>query len=342
MKDAVVFFLAHNGISQFQLWKDWKALSETTNIHFRVLTKPEYAQTEQTELVRKQNNQPVYIGQTKWARFSIVYETLVGYFYIAQESLRKGWTDDTIVFLVSGTDIPIRHPHQMFDLITNDLVCYTKPSQEHDVYFHSQFISLTLGTIKHVLLRKIGLVLSRPLDKKKIHDWWEPVMRQMTRYRDINTIVPDMIFLNGIFTKSDEIGDKHCTTISFASSDKLNSPITWDQEEKIVYFTELVSKKFYIKVDLEQILYICQFLKRRRPFLFFFRKVSSTITIPSSFMMENIWVDRPPDVSFNQLLSTNVYYPTQEQEKSLHQAQTRQRQQLTKAARQQLQDLKNL
>lgn len=337
MKDAVIFFLADKGVSQVSVWEEWRNLSTSTNIHFRVLTTEQKAQQQvRHHLLRKQNNQVVYIGQTKWARFSIVYETIVGYFYIAQEAVKKGWADDTIVMLVSGTDIPIRHPDKVFTIISHDLVCYT--TRKSDLYYHSQFMGLTLRSIKHKLLEHIGLDVVQPFDRKKVYQWWEPTLRKVSRYSDIIPLVPDMIFLNGVFPRAEDIGNRACISMSFTSSPSLNSPITWDNDdEKIVWFNEFKNYPgFYLYIAFKDMLHIIQYMKTKRPYMFFFRKVSPSLHLPR---MIDIWNDNPPPISFNKILKDHTHFLTSQQEQTISTRVQKQRSNLRQAAQQQVSSL---
>lgn len=331
MRDLVIFFLAHNGVSQFELWRHWASLSTHTNIHLRILT----TQQQQTRIpvqyfISKQNNQKVYIGETRWADFSIVRETIKGYFYIAQESIKKGWRDDTLVLLVSGTDIPIIHPDKISQERSKDLVCYT--NVENGVFYHSQFIGLTIHTIKHKLLTEIGIDLSKPFDQEKVYVWWLTILHVLIDYKDKMTLVPDMIFLNGILS-IEQVGQRHCTTISFIHHQGLNSPITWKsfRNKQIVWFEVLKTKQFTIKVSFEEMMYICQYIRKKQPYVFFFRKVSSNFQIPIDFMTQ-IWEEKTPPFTFNDLIRNNIYIESLQQLQEMQHIKSEQQKQLEKSA----------
>jgi hypothetical protein len=152
-------------------------------------------------------------------------------------------------------------------------------------------------------------------------------------------MVPDMIFLNGVFPTVADIGPSPvCTTMSFAASPRLNSPIvwTWDNRKRLVWFNEgKKTRPFFLRASLQEVLLICQHLKTRRPHLFFFRKVSPTVPIPISFMEENLWTPNRPSRTLFQLLGDRAT-PTGAQERQLAQKQRQQEKRLFQSALQQL------
>ena len=105
-----VIFLAHKGISQPHLWDEWK--SGEMDIAFYVYTNKllhkDYIHSkdfcDKYRPLNKYGNE-IFLGDTQWGSFSLVYETLKAWHYVCDTTNVKS---NDLVFLVSGDDIPVR------------------------------------------------------------------------------------------------------------------------------------------------------------------------------------------------------------------------------------------
>jgi len=149
MATTVVLFIAHDGISQPDIWSLWKK-EYGDNVQFRVLAQtPHLIKMGNTFVQEHRLRQPdgnyYFMKQTKWASFSVVWETLCALWMIYLEY--NG--DFQRIFLISGTDIPIVSLTQWYHDNPSDTYNYVGNNNSDQV--HSQWMSLTSTLVYQII-----------------------------------------------------------------------------------------------------------------------------------------------------------------------------------------------
>lgn len=241
--NIIILFLAHKGVMQPEWWNKWKNASEEykNNIIFRVHAplNPEHG-----EKFCNDNTIGFYDEQTKWCRPS-----LVKVYFSCLKSIMIEFPANSLIYLVSGYDIPIRPSRYMFQ-------------DKYEIY-NTETKIFDPKTYNHKLSRicKVNdtqshqwLALSSD-DANKIYYNYE---NNFQKYIDMWYIdrkgCPDETFITNIINIINLKYDVKCTTIDYRSNCNDPSPIEWNDldEEKYIY---ILNKKKCIKSTLRKIIY---------------------------------------------------------------------------------------
>lgn len=268
----IICFLAHSGIEQASVWDAWKEKADADGIRIvfhKILQDPTMSQ---------------------WGSISVVRDTIRG----LQELVREyeGMDPDRWrVFLVSGSDIPIRPPRDLLWIPSGiPLVCMSSSSYA-TTRMHSQFFSMTLGDIRKYFT---GITPGRLLST------WKQKLPDLLLHQRQITMFPDLLFLNW-FIEGVDRWIPHCTTLDLRRFVSSPNPITWTDlsTPRLVLASNLFSSKTgsdeRIRISFSDAMKIVGKMTRRQPFLFFFRKVSRTMDARGlkELLERTVWCSMP-------------------------------------------------
>lgn len=253
----IILFLAHDGIAQPTIWDAYQNVAKTMyniDIFFEIIHQKR--------------------GQTQWGSISVVRDIIFGLKQLLIKYDREHYDWDTWrIFLVSGADIPIRSPLDLFFLPpTIPFFCFREQNPNVPHYTsHGTFFSMTLADVD-----KYFSIVDTPLHILK--KWKQSLPYILSKKSDL-TIFPELLFLNW-YTHQKDKEHSHCTTLDFRRFPSSMNPITWDDfnTTKIVSLDNILKTKGErIRMSLDDVLDLIQRLTKKLPFLFFFRKISNKV-----------------------------------------------------------------
>lgn len=299
-----ILILAHQGIEQPSVWQSWygKADPNLVFLHFLTPRRTRVDGFVEQHRLRRKNGDPVYMKRTNWGSFSIVLETLTAMEVIMEHHCAP----HGILFITSGSDIPIQHPSVLDDqylrplhpLIPNYMYVAALPDDFHaySQFQHHQWMGLRYSYLREHILSKLRMDRMGTL-----YDCWQKCL-----YIYIHTQIPPDETWCGVITGHPlPPGYVLSTMVVFPPSSK--SPVTWNDftEEKHCYksvFNIQPDKSQYFHCstlqDLLQSVYINRTHGIPREFslvnryAIFFRKVAESVEIPSSFL-DQLWSRLP-------------------------------------------------
>lgn len=284
-KHVYIIFLAHKGVSQPHIWEKWKSMCpKEIGMTFQVYTNPvlhpDYTgSTEFCNLYRpRDENGQVFLGPTEWGSFSLVFETLKAWFRLTEHLSDE---DDSMVFLVSGDDVPVKHPSVLLQSrwYNNDLICYIKYG---DYWNHSQWMGCLVSSIRKYL-PKLSFSIP-PSDKcmRKLIILWKKVLHLESAFEfSVNC---DELFLPVLDRRLPERMDSRRVSYYYMHSRQSASPIEWTslRQKRNVYLNPF---GMILKKDLVQVISPLVYDEED---VLFFRKVLPSCEMSVPFM-RRLW-----------------------------------------------------
>lgn len=283
----VILFVAHDGVSQPNIWELFKQrhIDENADIQFRVLAQADNKIKMGSEFVKQYRLQGDYcMKPTNWSSFSVVYEILYAFWVIY---LELGGNFERI-FLISGTDIPIVSLAQWIHDNPSKTANYAGGNKDKSV--HSTWMSLTSNLVRDIIFDYLHYPDTfMDLDNLKIHE------RKMHRYRILKLFIDCNI--NGYYSRNhvnislamDETW-LSCLPIRinlqsngwivlplFRGANRV-SPILWEDFET----SQLIGQD--TSINLHEYINISRFKRSTIPSLLTARKVSEKAQIPITFI----------------------------------------------------------
>lgn len=291
-----IFFLAHEGISQPQVWEEWRQLSKTVpgiRVYYHVLTTPTILQAQ--PFCAQYAMEDMTIGPTRWGSFSIVAEMIKGFQAIEQQYRRRDGKG--IILLTSGTDIPVRHPSNLIHLTldNDDIVRHViGPENSQIPYVHSQWMGIRFSSVARYFA-KIDMFILFVECMEVIHQ---------SLLKTGNTYHPDEFFYSII--RPIPPSRSSYLHMNCGLPKHISIPAYWTSlatPQFVSHFT-LVPPRPYNKVTLAQILFelkalfqqAAQVNSEKYKTVFFFRKISPSVVFPAGFFVDYLWND---DIQYN-------------------------------------------
>jgi hypothetical protein len=150
---VVIYFLAHNGVYQTELWESWREVSlayldNSIDIIFRVHSEPNPPFGTHfcaENAILNSRGQKIPFGKSAWCEPSLPWQYIKGLHFILEDPLLER-TKKVKICLVSGADIPFKNGVSVFtkSYFDYDNLCWIRQG----VGNHSQWISVTKKTAK--------------------------------------------------------------------------------------------------------------------------------------------------------------------------------------------------
>ena len=310
-----ILFLAHNGVTQPELWEDWKAEVSPKKIQFFVHA------NEGVELkdpfVCKYNIPPKYrIYKTKWCDSSLVWAFQTSIQYILE--LYK--EELSVIYFVSGDAIPIRPSSHLIQLPPRTRFCLTERGlisslkknkckqpfnfeqsyfKERDIIEHTQFLSISKEHA--ILFSKFNLNHFNKLDEYATicSDNYCPDKGQ------IKLQCPDEYFVGSVLKSMGVRNNQFCLScdLMFAyRSNRLNcSPILWTNWTDVFEVDEQNEMGQAFKFNLQQAIEYAA-----ETGTYFLRKIASSVIF-----------NKEKEKPWTYILNENKYIPIFPDKKNL-------------------------
>ena len=150
---VVIYFLAHNGVYQTEIWDSWRELSlaylnNSIDIIFRVHSEsnpPFGTQFCAENAILNSRGQKIPFGKSAWCEPSLPWQYIKGLHFILQDPLIER-TRKVKICLVSGADMPFKNGVSVFTkkYFDYDNLCWIRQGSGN----HSQWIAVTKKTAK--------------------------------------------------------------------------------------------------------------------------------------------------------------------------------------------------
>jgi hypothetical protein len=149
---VVIYFLAHNGVYQSEIWESWREVSlayldNSIDIIFRVHSEPNPPFGTQfcaENAILNSRGKKIPFGKSAWCEPSLPWQYIKGLHFILQDPIIEN-SPKVKICLVSGSDIPFKNGVSVFTkkYFDNDNLCWI-----NDFKNHSQWIAVTKPTAK--------------------------------------------------------------------------------------------------------------------------------------------------------------------------------------------------
>lgn len=265
MDTILVLFIAHEGITQPDVWKLWKTMMPLYDVRFHVVcpNDPKYG----TDLCME--HQLSVMGKTSWGSFSIVYETIkalckISRLYRTNERWKR-------TFIVSGYDIPIRNLDTMKFREKDEIV------SRRDIgnYFtHSQWMCLTAPFVNYISDRYTD---HHDLMLELFHDCLLLNLQNPS-------LAPDELWLNFVGWNKKYFSRQYISLPTFHDNLRPISPIQW-KDLRLKQYVNTGDGSGY-RINLIQAIY-----RSRESECTFERKISPHVVFPREFLI-HLFLDK--------------------------------------------------
>lgn len=260
-----VIMIAHEGVTQPMIWEKWIEQSRLDNIRINLYViaplNPKYGETfcNNNRLYKPRSRNPVYLGNTSWGSFSIVFETIKAILYVVNldRNLER-------IFIVSGYDIPIKSLSE-WKSVNHDYNIIGK-RKYRDIIFHSQWITLNRQTTYNIARMFHPSILKQTFVELFIN----------TNKRQSERLAPDELWLFVLGLNPDDFIDGDMTHVVFQTPVD-SSPIIWNslnRSRKIIYTDKIINTTLQSVIEKSKQSSTC----------LFFRKISPNVNIPISLL----------------------------------------------------------
>lgn len=276
-----VIMLAHLGATQPGVWEKWvtQGRKDGTTIRLHVVSpKDPLHNKEFCEKYRLKNANDggnMYMGQTRWGSFSLVWETILAMLHV----FHRHKNDMRRLFVVSGFDVPVRSMTSWLqkNTYTGNIV---GKSEWNGIEYHSQWWSLT----GHMVSKMVSDYFNPKLVQKTLIDLFMDTSIRFTEH-----LAPDELWLFQLYEPS--LFQDGFITLPYFRHKGDESPIQWMQANKPVMIHQ---QKGDVSLTLMQVIITS---RRSSDTILFFRKVGPNVKFSPSFL-DNLYSSNQISSSF--------------------------------------------
>jgi len=279
---VIILFIAHEGVTQPSLWNYWKEKSENNSrIVFKVHAPsvPKYGKT-----FCEENSIGFYDTNSGWCEPSLI----LVYLQIIKAIILE--YDNSVIYLVSGYDIPITSSNLLFSKIENSVWGKQElyPSQSKLCYIGETLHQwLALNSKDAIAIHKI--MIDDGFYKELVKRWLDNIHKSLKK----GIGCPDESFIALCIKENKEkfleyggseklletTNNSFCTTFDIRSISGAPSPVTWTslyEKQLVSNFLPSVIKGKCLKTSLYFMILQVRISSYSVDGNFFFRKVAST------------------------------------------------------------------
>ena len=213
----VLLMIAHEGVTQPNLWRLWQTTTQDHQIHYAVIA-PE---TPKYGSAFCNRNRITTMKQTSWGSFSIVYETIRGLCTVLDK-----FPDVDRVCIVSGYDIPIHNLSHWLGIHRKHVELVGKINFGR-FFMHSQWMCLTKPFLQH-LCQYFGWKHGIFSETSTMMNVFLQSIRLLVRNTTFQNMAPDEVWLNFIDYPEQKFSNRTIVLPYYHDFKNRVSPIEWN------------------------------------------------------------------------------------------------------------------